>query len=100
MRGDATITGANENRYELTNDDLLSAATGKLSARAVYRDSLGFETALSAALSAVDDSEGVGTVTIVGTPSFTDGGVYTADTSGVVDDNGIGDFSYQWYVQY
>ena len=33
-----------------------------------------------------------------GAPSFADGGVYTADTSGVVDDNGIGDFGYQWYV--
>ena len=98
LRGDATIAGANEGSYELTNDDLLSAATGKLSARAVYRDSLGFETELSAALSAVDDSIGTGTVTIVGADSFVHGGVYTADTSGVVDDNGIGDFGYQWYV--
>ena len=98
LRGDATIAGEDESGYELTNDDLLSAATGKLSARAVYRDSLGFETELSAALSAVGDSVGTGTVTIVGAPSFADGGVYTADTSGVVDDNGIGDFSYQWYV--
>ena len=56
-----------------------------MSARAIYRDSLGFETALSAALSAVDDSIGTGTVTIVGAPSFASGEVYTADTSGVVD---------------
>ena len=100
LRGDATIAGANEGSYELTNDDLLSAATGKLSARAVYRDDLGFETALSAILPAVDDSEGVGTVTIVGAPSFTDGGIYTVQTSGVVDANGIGSFDYQWYVYF
>ena len=99
LRDGATIAGANENRYELTRDDLLSSSAGKLSARAIYRDDLGFETALSAALSAVGDSVGTGTVTIVGAPSFADGGVYTADTSGVVDDNGIGDFGYQWYGQ-
>ena len=61
---------------------------------------LGFETELSATLSAVDDSEGVGTVTIVGAPSFTDGGIYTVQTSGVVDANGTGEFSYQWYVYF
>ena len=98
LRGDATIAGEDASDYELTNDDLSAAAAGKLSARAIYRDSLGFETALSAALSAVGDSIGTGTVTIVGADSFAEGGVYTADTSGVVDDNGIGDFSYQWYA--
>ena len=39
LRGDATIAGASASSYELTNDDLLSAAAGKLSARALYRDS-------------------------------------------------------------
>ena len=98
LRGDATITGANENRYELTNDDLLAAATGGLSVRAIYRDDLGFETELSAALSAVGDSVGTGAVKIDGAASFASGEVYTADTSGVRDENGIGDFGYQWYV--
>ena len=98
LRGDATITGANASSYELTNDDLLSAAAGKLSVRALYRDNLGFETELSAILSATGDSVGTGSVTIDGAASFAAGEVYTADTSGVRDANGIGDFVYQWYT--
>ena len=71
---------------------------GELSVRALYRDSLGFETELSAILPAAGDSVGTGSVTINGAASFASGEVYTADTSGVVDENGIGGFGYQWYV--
>ena len=39
LRDGATIAGADESDYELTNDDLFAAARGDVSARAIYRDS-------------------------------------------------------------
>ena len=45
------------------------------------------------------NKESQGEIRITGPTIFRDGNIFSADTSGVADDNGVGKFTYAWYAK-
>ena len=93
LRDGSAISGATGATYTLTQEDVGSA----ISLRVSYTDGLGTNESLtSAATAAVTDSNDAptGTIRPVGTP--TQGETLSVDTSELADTDGLGPLSYQW----
>ncbi|NOY66189.1 MAG: DUF4347 domain-containing protein, partial [Gammaproteobacteria bacterium] len=93
LRDGVVITGALANTYTLTNADVGS----QISVQVDYTDGQGYaETLTSVATTSVINvnNNPVGNVTITG--AATEDQTLTADTSGIIDADGLGTFSYQW----
>ncbi len=93
LRGAASIAGATSSSYSLTQADVGSA----ISVRVSYTDGGGTpEHVTSAATSAVANVNDPpsGTVVITGTPI--QGQTLSANPSGIADPDGLGTFAYQW----
>ncbi|MBI5276443.1 MAG: hypothetical protein HY854_08275 [Burkholderiales bacterium] len=93
LRNGSSIGGATSDTYTLVDADV----GAKISVRVSYTDDDGYAEQVTSAQTAnianVNDSP-TGTVTITGTAD--EGQTLTANTAGLADGDGLGDFSYQW----
>ena len=94
LRDGGAIVGATASTYTLGDNDVGT----QISVEVTYTDGQGtsegpLTSAQTAAVTNVNDAP-VGVPTITGT--VTEEQVLTADTSGITDNDGLGDFSYQW----
>ena len=92
-RGGTNITGATSSTYTLVQDDVGETITVTVSWTDVGGTAESVTTAETAAVANVNDAP-TGAPTITGTA--TRGQQLTASTSGIVDPDGLGTFSYQW----
>ncbi len=95
MRGDAPISGATNSTYTLTQADVGNTVAVAVS----FIDGLGNKETLatsapSSTVANVNDAP-TGSLIIVGTTA--QDSVLTANTSSIADQDGLGDFSFQWY---
>ncbi|MDO6523956.1 hypothetical protein Q4578_20375 [Shimia thalassica] len=93
LRDGNEIEGASNQTYELVQDDVNS----EISVRVTYIDGIGVEESVtSSASTPVSNVNDVaaGNVLISGSPF--QGQTLNADLSGLFDEDGLGDFSYQW----
>ena len=75
----------------------------QLNVEAVFRDSLGFVTTLTAQadyqqMARQGDDPTHGTFTLAGPTSWYPGAVFTAETAGLTDANGLGTLTYHWWA--
>ncbi len=95
MRGDVPITGATNSTYTLTQADVDNTVAVAVS----FIDGLGNKETLatsapSSKILNINDAP-TGSLIIVGTTA--QDSVLTANTSSIADQDGLGDFSFQWY---
>ena len=103
-RGDNAIAGASGDSYIFAPRDLAAFRAGDwFNVSAVFLDGLGFRTTLSSSfspLAAIERRRGdaffSANVNVAGADSFAEGEVYAVNIVNAQDDNGLGDYSYEW----
>ena len=93
--GDVAITNATESTLTLSQAEVDKVITVKVSYTDGYGASEELTSSASAAVVNVNDAP-AGSVTVSGTA--TQGETLTAVTSTISDEDGLGDFSYQWFA--
>ncbi|WP_454267834.1 hypothetical protein [Roseovarius sp. MBR-51] len=93
LRNGAEIADANGETYNLTQSDVGS----RVSVRVTYRDGFGAtESVTSTQTAAVVNINDAPAGSVIVTGAATQGGMLTADTSAISDEDGLGTFSFQW----
>ncbi len=94
-RGGSAIDGATGNTYTLGDDDVGAVITVTASYTDGHETTESVTSSATSAVANVNDDP-AGSVSITG--DAVEDATLTADTSGLSDDDGLGDFSYQWQV--
>ena len=105
ISGDFGIQQVQESRKQISQLDMALLNMGlQLNVAAVFRDSLGFLTTLTAQadyqqMARQGNEPTQGTITLAGPLSWYPGAVFTVETAGLTDANGLGTLSYHWWAE-